>query len=85
MAPVVLGPFSIGFGNTVQGRDPAHPEQEKTACQAYGYSEEEARRMAHAICDALNSMTYAGPKSHWSDDAAAPDISWAVDGIPNDT
>lgn len=51
---VALPPFRVGFGSTVKGRDPAHPKQDKTVCQAYGYSAQEAQAMAEAIAEALN-------------------------------
>lgn len=47
-------PFRVGFGNTVKGRDPSNPTQEKTVCQAYGYSALEAAQTAQMITEALN-------------------------------
>lgn len=52
---VALPPFVVGYGNTVKGRDPAHPEQSKTVCQAFGYDPQEVAAMAQTIATALNA------------------------------
>lgn len=82
MAAVAYGPFRVSFGNTVKGRDPANPQQDKTVCQAYGYDSQEANRMAHAICEALNEFTRV--ETLWPD-AELPKATFIVDGIQDET
>jgi hypothetical protein len=53
-----LPPFCVAFDNTVVGRDPANPPQDKTVCKAFGYSGQEARFMAVNIANSLNNSRY---------------------------